>query len=112
MVPFRAPHTKLGSILFLKLGREWYWLIRWASSTKRRSRGGGNDDRGEGDWSRQSCGGLRGSRRIPAVTRTARKAVGAAMACLYTGTTPTLAKLIATTAETQGFLHHFPAPSR
>ena len=78
-------------------------MIRWASSTKRRSRGGSNDDRGGGDWSRRSCGGLRGRRRIPAGTKMARKAVGAAMACLYTGTTPTLAKLIATTAETQPF---------
>ena len=64
----------------------WYWLIRWASSAKRRSRGGGNDDRGGGDWNRRSCGGLRGSGCVPAVTKTARKVVGAAMACLYTGT--------------------------
>ena len=71
-------------------------------------RGGGNDDRGGGDWNRQSCGGLRGNRRVPAVTKMARKAVGAATACLYTDTTPILAKLIATTAGTQGFLRHFP----
>ena len=35
--------------------------------------------------------------RVPAVTKTAWKAVGAATACLYTGATPTLAKLITAT---------------
>ena len=44
---------------------------------------------------------------VPAVIETARKAVGAATACLYTSTTPTLAKLIAMTAGTREFLRYF-----
>ena len=41
------------------------------------------------------------------MTKMAWKAVGAATAGLYTGTTPTLAKLITMTAGTRAFLSMF-----
>ena len=54
-----------------------------------------------GEESSRSCNDIGGDgSRVPAITKTARKAIGTTTACLYTGRIPTLAKFITTTAGT------------